>query len=191
MTCEVRPRRERGQSLTLWRDLLARARMARLACKHGGNALDVGTGACACMARILARCHVRVTAIDSASVAVHFAENVVAARALGRWLDVRRVDAAHMPFSDGSYGVVLAFDALGHSPAPQEVLNEMFRVCSPGGLVLVTEYNRRGRRATRHLNFGFEAILAKLLEQHCTSCRQIKQPHHIMFVCPKKQKGKI
>ncbi len=183
MKCEVSLRHQRGQSLTLWRDLLARARVARLACKGGGPVLDVGTGACACMAVILARCHLRVTAIDSGSVAVRFAENVAAVRALSRWLDVQRLDAAQMPFADGSYGVVLAFDALGHSTAPEQVLAEMFRVCAPDGLLLITEYNRRGRKATRHLNFGFETRLAKMLRRHCAHCQRIDQPHHVTFVC--------
>ena len=188
MKCEIALRRQRGQSLTLWRDLLARARMASLACQHGGQALDVGTGACACMARILARCHLRVTAIDSAPIAVHFAEIFAATRALGRWLDVQRVDASRMPFADGSYGLVLAFDALGHTTKPEDVLTEMFRVCAPDGLVLITEYNRRGRKATRHLNFGFERSLARMLRRHCSPCRRIGQPHHITFVCPKKRR---
>jgi ubiquinone/menaquinone biosynthesis C-methylase UbiE len=185
--CQIALRRQRGLSLTAWRDLFARARVARLACEHGGRALDVGTGACACMARILARCHLRVTAIDSAAVAVHFAENFAATRALSRWLEVRREDAAHMPFADGSYGLVLAFDSLGHSTKPERVLTEMFRVCAQDGLVLITEHNRRGREATRHLNFEFETRLKKMLRQHCLPCRRIDQPHHITFVCPKKQ----
>ena len=142
------------------------------------------------MARILARCHLHVTAIDSSAVAVHFAENVAASRALSRWLEVHREDAAHMPFADGSYGLVLAFDALGHSTTPEQILTEMFRVCAPGGLVLITEYNRRGRKATRHLNFGFETGLARMLRRRCTPCRRIDQPHHITFVCPKKEERK-
>jgi ubiquinone/menaquinone biosynthesis C-methylase UbiE len=190
MKCEVALRRQRGQSLSLWRDLRARARMASLACQHGGRALDVGTGACACMARILARSHLHVTAIDSAPVAVHFAEVFATTRALSRWLEVRREDASQMPFTDGSYGLVLAFDTLGHSTKPEQVLIEMFRVCAPDGLVLITEYNRRGRKATRHLNFAFETGLARMLRRHCSPCRQIDQPHHITFVCPKKEERK-
>jgi ubiquinone/menaquinone biosynthesis C-methylase UbiE len=185
MKCNIAVPRSNGKNPTLHRDLMARARVARLACQHGGRALDVGTGACACMARILARCRLHVTAIDYASSAVHFAEQVAALRSLRRWLDVRYADAARMPFADASYGVVVAFDALGHSSSPERILAEMFRVCAANGVVLIAEYNRRGRQATRHLNFGFETRLAKMLRRYCSSCQRIEQPYHTTFVCRK------
>ncbi len=191
MKCEIALRRKPGQNLITQRDLMARARVARLACKQGGRVLDVGTGACACMARILAHCHLRVTAIDYASSAVRFAQEVAALRALRRWLDVRQVDAARMPFRDGSYRAVIAFDSLGHSSVPHLILAEMFRVCAVDGIVLIAEYNRRGRQATRHLNLGFETRLAKMLQKHCSNCRRIEQPYHVTFVCRKNSEREI
>ena len=185
MKCAITVPRSNGKNPVLHRDLMARARVARLACQQRGRMLDVGTGAGACMARILAHCRLRVTAIDYASSAVRFAEEVATLRSLRRWIDVQRVDAAQMPFADASYRVVVAFDALGHSSAPERILAEMFRVCAPNGLVLITEYNRRGRKATRHLNFGFENRLAKMLQRHCSRCRRIEQLHHVTFVCRK------
>jgi len=190
MKCEITLGRKPGRTLAEWRDLRARARVARLACKHGGRVLDVGTGPCARMAQILARCHLRVTAIDYVSSAVRFAQEVAALRPLRRWLDVRQVDAGRMPFRNRSYRVVVAFDVLGHSSAPDLILAEMFRVCAPNGLVLITEYNRRGRKAMRHLNFGFETRLAKMLQGHCSPCQCIEQPYHVTFVCRKNAERK-
>lgn len=183
--------RGRGQGLTVHHDLAARARVARLACRQGGRVLDVGTGACACMARILAHCHMRVTAIDHASSAVRFAQEVAALRSLRRWLEVREVDAARLPFTDASYGTVIAFDSLGHSSVPHLILAEMFRVCTPSGLVVITEYNRRGRKATRHVNLGFETRLAKMLGRHCSNCRRIEQAYHVTFVCRNNSRTEI
>ena len=191
MKCEITVPRGRGQGLTVHHDLAARARVARLACKRGGRVLDVGTGACACMARILARCRLHVTAIDYASSAIRFAQEVAALRPLRRWLDVRHVDAARMPFDDASYAAVVAFDALGHSSVPEPILAEMFRVCTADGLVLITEYNQRGRKATRHLNFGFETRLAKMLRRHCSLCQRIEEPYHVTFVCRKNSEREI
>jgi ubiquinone/menaquinone biosynthesis C-methylase UbiE len=181
MKCEITVPRRRGLSLAHCRDIAA-----RLACKEGGRVLDVGTGACACQARVLARCHVHVTAIDSASTAIRFAQEVAALPHLRRWLEVQQADAARMPFADGSYRTVIAFDSFGHSSVPHLVLGEMYHVCAHSGLVLITEYNRRGRRATRHSNFGFETRLAKMLRRHCSDCRRIEQPHHVTFVCRRK-----
>ena len=191
MNCEISVPRSNGKNPVLHGDLMARARDARLACKRGGRVLDVGTGPCACMARLLARCHLRVTAIDYASSAVRFAQEVATQRSLRRWLDVREVDAARMPFADASYAAVVAFDALGHSSVPEPILAEMFRVCAADGVVLITEYNRRGRKATRHLNFGFENRLAKLLRRHCSLCQRIEQPYHVTFVCRKNSEREI
>jgi ubiquinone/menaquinone biosynthesis C-methylase UbiE len=190
MKCAIAVPHRNGKNPVLHGDLMARARVARLACRRGGRVLDVGTGACACMARLLARCHLRVTAIDYASSAIRFAQEVGALRSSRRWLDVRRVDAARMPLADASYDVVVAFDALGHSSSPERILAEMFRVCAANGLVLITEYNRRGRKATRHLNFGFETRLAKMLQRHCSPCRRIEAPYHVTFVCRKQSERK-
>lgn len=191
MKCAVTVPRGNGKNPARHYDLAARGRVARLACQQRGRVLDVGTGACACMARILAHCRLHVTAIDYTSSAVRFAEQVAALRSLRRWIDVRHVDAARMPFDDASYAAVVAFDALGHSSVPELILAEMFRVCAADGVVLITEYNRRGRKATRHLNFGFENRLAKLLRRHCSLCQRIEQPYHVTFVCRKNSEREI
>jgi len=95
------------------------------------------------------------------------------------------VAAGGKVWADASYGVVVAFDALGHSSSPECILAEMFRVCTANGVVLIAEYNRRGRQATRHLNFGFETRLAKMLRRYCSPCQRIEQPYHTTFVCRK------
>lgn len=160
----------------------ARAHVVRLARQYGGPILDVGTGACACMAIALARRGLRVTAIDQASGAVRIAQERATGK-LAEALDVRHVDAAELPFVDKSYEVVVAFDALCHAADPAAVLREMFRVS--GGAVIVTELNTAGRQVTQHRDH-FDQQLPDLLANHCQACQLFRHRHHMTFVCERR-----
>ena len=159
-----------------------RAYIVTLTRRFGGPVLDVGTGACACMAVILARHGFPVMAVDSTSSAVRIAQERATGK-LADHLEVRRADAARLPFPDGSYRIVVAFDALCHAPDPTAALAEMFRVCTGGGAVVITELNTAGREITRHRDGGFEKGLPHLLARHCARCEQIEHHHHVTFVC--------
>lgn len=159
-----------------------RAQVASLVHGYGSPVLDVGTGACACMAVTLARRGHSVMAVDSASSAVRMAQERATGK-LARRLQVRHVDATRLPFPDGSYRAVVAFDALCHASDPAAVLAEMFRVCDAGGAIIITELNTAGREITRHRDGGFEKRLPALLARHCSDCEQIEHHHHVTFVC--------
>jgi SAM-dependent methyltransferase len=47
--------------------------------------------------------------------------------------------ATPLPFPDASFSVVLTRYSFHHFPAPGEALAEMFRVCRPGGRVVVAD----------------------------------------------------
>lgn len=158
-----------------------RARVATLAQQYGGPALDIGTGACACLAVAIARKGVKVTAVDHASTAVRIAQERAAGE-LADYLEMRQAEATSLPFPDGSYRVVAAFDALCHAAKPAGVLAEMFRVCADDGAVIITELNRAGRQITRHRD-NFETQLPALLALHCQDCQQIADAHHITYIC--------
>jgi ubiquinone/menaquinone biosynthesis C-methylase UbiE len=159
-----------------------RARVVRLARRYRGPVLDVGTGACACMAVALARRGLTVTAIDHTASAVRLAQERAAGK-LGDALDVRHVDAAQLPFVDKSYAVVVAFDALCHAPQPAAVLSEMFRVSS--GVVIVTELNAAGRQVMQHHDH-FDQQLPDLLTNHCQACQMFQHRHHTTYVCDRR-----
>lgn len=163
-------------------DAAVRERVARLAARYGGPVLDVGAGACACMAVALARRGLRVTAVDHDSSAVRIAEER-AAGALSERLEIRHAEASRLPFADDSYRVATAFDALCHANNPGAVLKEMFRVSSHA--VIITELNAAGREVTRHLDGGFHEKLPELLSHHCVNCQRFDEAHHVTYVCGK------
>ena len=160
-----------------------REQVADLAQRYGSSVLDVGTGACACLAVALARHGFQVTAIDHASSAVRIAQERIEGN-LENNLDIRYIDAVRMPFSDGSYRVVTAFDALCHASEPDAVLKEMFRVGSHA--IIITELNATGRIITHHLDEGFEDELIELLNRHCQNCQLFEDAHHVTILCQKK-----
>lgn len=165
---------------TGYSEVPARARVVRLARRYGGPALDVGTGACACMAVALARRGLMVTAVDYASSAVRMAQERAAGK-LSETMDVHYADASHLPFPDGSYRVAVAFDMLCHASDPAAILGEMFRLSN--GVVVISELNSIGRRVTHHLDGGFEIKLPGLLAEHCRNCRRYDDAHHVTYVC--------
>jgi ubiquinone/menaquinone biosynthesis C-methylase UbiE len=169
-----------AQAETGYDEAPVRARVARLAQRYGSPALDVGTGACACMAVALACRGLRVTAVDHASSAVRLAEER-ASGALSERLEIRYAEASRLPFADGSYHVVTAFDALCHTSEPDAVVKEMFRVSSHA--VIITELNAAGREITRYHDGGFHETLPTLLARQCKNCQRFNSAHHVTYVC--------
>ncbi|MGC2202447.1 MAG: class I SAM-dependent methyltransferase [Stellaceae bacterium] len=51
----------------------------------------------------------------------------------------RQVDVNSLPFSDGSFTIVVTRFAVHHFPDPAAVLREMVRVCAPGGRIVVVD----------------------------------------------------
>lgn len=94
-----------------------------------GRCLDVGCGGGALVAQLSS---------DRPAVGVdvsRLALEAAAARGEGIFL---QAEAGALPFSDGSFSAVLSLDALEHHPDPRSMLQEMYRVLDPGGMILVT-----------------------------------------------------
>ena len=159
-----------------------REHVVALARRWGTSALDVGTGACACMALKLAAAGLQDTAVDVGAGMLRIAQESIAGNLADR-IELRYMDAARLRFATGSYPVVVAFDFLCHAARPAVVLSEMFRVCSDTGVVIIIELNTAGRELTRHLDGGFEKELPEMLAQHCGSYDSFTHPHHVVWVC--------
>lgn len=108
---------------------------ARMA--DGKRVLDAGCGA-GYGAAEMARTAGRVVGIDRAADAVAFArEHYRAAN-----LEFQKASCAALPFADGSFDLVAAFEIIEHLDHWREFLLEVRRVLAPGGQFLVSTPNR-------------------------------------------------
>ncbi len=60
----------------------------------------------------------------------------------GSRIAFRRFDAQEMPFGDGSFDVVILFEAIYYLPSAERFIAECRRVLRPGGKVLIATANR-------------------------------------------------
>jgi len=72
-----------------------------------------------------------VTGVDTATQAVEFCKK----RGL---LDIKRGDAEHLPFKEGSFDLVTMLDLLEHIGNDSQALKEAYRVLKSGGTLLLT-----------------------------------------------------
>ncbi|MDD4870963.1 MAG: class I SAM-dependent methyltransferase [Kiritimatiellae bacterium] len=112
--------------------------------------LDVGMGGCACMSFFLARLGFAVTGVDRSPHAVHVARQNARTKRLKGPFVARLANAHNLPFEDGAFYAVISFRSLHHIDAPRSVIREMFRVCRPGGMVLIADLNAVGRKIYKH-----------------------------------------
>jgi 2-polyprenyl-3-methyl-5-hydroxy-6-metoxy-1,4-benzoquinol methylase len=100
--------------------------------------LDVGCGDGELAQHLVRRggCCTRVFGVDLAHTrARNAAEQVGAVRFM-------QADAGALPFSSGSFGLVICNALLHHVRDPIQVADEMLRVCAPCGYVAMVEPNR-------------------------------------------------
>lgn len=58
-------------------------------------------------------------------------------------LDLARADAAQLPFPDACFERVIVVDSLHHFSDQRQVIRELTRVLSPGGLLIIEEFDIR------------------------------------------------
>lgn len=78
--------------------------------------------------------------------------------AAGREISWFESDAEELDFADGSFDIVASVFGAMFAPRPERVAAEMFRVCRPGGLVAMANYNWD----------GFLGEMVKLLADYST-----------------------
>lgn len=111
-----------------------RRAMACLDVESGGRVLEVGIGTG--LSLPLYPAHVRVSGIDISEPMLMQARE--RAEALGRHrVDLLRMDARALDFDDGAFDAVVAPYIVSVVPDPEKVMNEIRRVCRPGGTVIV------------------------------------------------------
>lgn len=137
-------------------------RILEIACGRGGFSRLLGSrGASVCGA-------------DFSSSAVAIAkEKLLAYPTLAGRVNYVQADAQDMPFEENSFDIVISCETIEHVPNPCAAVREMYRVCKPGGTLLLTTPN--------YLNFmGLYLIYA--LVRH--PGRKSSQPLDQRFVFP-------
>ena len=107
--------------------------------------LDLGAGD-ARLTHFLARHYRTVVALEPQEVAIELGRLMT--RLNGSAPAFSRGDAAVLPFLDGAFDGVTAFDVIEHLPrdAAMRMLREVRRTLAPGGSLLLTTPNRRSLR---------------------------------------------
>lgn len=82
-----------------------------------------------------------VRAVDADERVVADAAPGMVRRAHAAGLTAVVADAARLPFRDGSFDAVLLTDALHHLPDRTGALAEAYRVCRPGGVLVVRDFD--------------------------------------------------
>ncbi len=106
---------------------------------HGRRVLDLGCGG-GLLAEPLARAGAEVTGVDISDNALRIARQHAERHRLD--IDYRLAPAEDLPFPDGSFDVVVAFDVLEHVTDLQRAVQEAARVLRPGGKLIYDTMNR-------------------------------------------------
>jgi SAM-dependent methyltransferase len=113
----------------------------RLNVAPGSQLLDVGCGS-GQLALIAARDGVEVTGVDIATNLVERARD--RAKAEGLQARFEEADAEALPFEDASFDVVTSLIGAMFAPRPDQVANELLRVCIPGGTIAMANWTPQG-----------------------------------------------
>ncbi len=103
-----------------------------------GKVLEVGVGTG--MSLPMYRRDLKITGIDLSADMLKRARERVSRDALGNVEDIAQMDAGEMEYDDGSFDAVVAMYVMTVVPDPEKVLNELARVCRPGGTVLLVNH---------------------------------------------------
>ena len=130
----------------------------RLAARPPERILEVGVGTGLSLAGYPNGC--RIVGIDVSDGMLRVAERQVRSRRLGN-VALLRMDAQSMGFADDSFDAVVAAYVMTVIPDYRRALNEMARVCRPGGRLLILNHFTNGNRLVR----AFERAVSPLCER--------------------------
>ena len=114
-----------------------RIAVSALPVKNGDRVLEVGVGTGLSLPFYPSGCH--ISGVDISEAMLERARERVGE--LGRRdIDLRRMDASALSYPDETFDHVLAPYVISVVPEPDRVMDEIRRVCKPGGTVMVVNH---------------------------------------------------
>ena len=130
-----------------------------LGIERGSRVLEVGIGTGLSLSAYPRDCH--LTGIDLAPDMLARARR--RAQRLG-WenVDLSVGNAQDLDFPDASFDYVTSFHVVSVVPDPSQMMREMFRVCRPGGTIVIINHFRSERRTIASIVDRLDPITRKL-----------------------------
>lgn len=107
---------------------------------YGKKVLEVGIGAGSDFLQWV-RAGAKAYGVDLTSEAVKHVDKRLALYSL-KAEEIRTADCEKLPYKDNTFDVVYSWGVIHHTPDTQKALEEIIRVCRPGGICKVMIYNR-------------------------------------------------
>jgi phosphatidylethanolamine/phosphatidyl-N-methylethanolamine N-methyltransferase len=105
---------------------------------QGGSVLEVGIGTG--LALKFYGPHVQVTGIDLSAEMLREAALKAKRKKLGNLVGLHQMDARKISFPDASFDHIAAMHVMSVVPDPERVMDEMTRLCRPGGSVMIASH---------------------------------------------------
>lgn len=106
--------------------------------RRAGRVLEVGVGTGLSLPHYAP--FLKITGIDLSPEMLAKAQERVQAHDLRHVEGLYEMDAAHLDFADASFDIVAAMYVMTVVPNPERVMQELERVCAPGGEVMIVNH---------------------------------------------------
>ncbi len=106
--------------------------------RRGGRVLEVGVGTGLSLPHYAP--YLRITGIDLSPEMLAKAQERAGKHDLRHVEALHEMDAAHLEFADSAFDVVVAMYVMTVVPNPERVMQELERVCAPGGEVMIVNH---------------------------------------------------
>lgn len=117
----------------------------------GKYALDIGTGS-ANMALSLSEMGVRCITIEKSDNAFAKAKEIISNSSIEKKPLLLKMDASKMTFLDHTFDFVVVYKSMHHIKNAKLALDEIYRVCKPGGTIVIVEHTKSIQDALSFLN---------------------------------------
>lgn len=113
------------------------------ACPFSGNILEAGTGK-GYFSLALARLGFHFTTFDISATEQWYAGLNLAYHGLAGYVRFDVADLERLPYPDASYDVIFAVNIIHHIASVEPAVNELIRVLSPSGKIVLSDFNEKG-----------------------------------------------